>query len=66
MLATLQFGNINRGFDLPQGARRSVRSPRVLTFLPPRSRVRCDPQCRTAQNSSPMPTVQPRMLGPNR
>ena len=54
MPATLQFGNINRGFDLP------------LTFLPPRSRGRCEPQCRTAQNSSPMPTVQPRMLGPNR
>ena len=27
MLATLQFGNINRGFDLPHEARRSVRSP---------------------------------------
>jgi len=65
MLATLQLGNINRGFDLPREVK-AVRQVAVSSHLSRREVGTVRNAVHAGQNSSPMPTVQPRMLGPNR
>jgi len=66
MLATLQPGDISRGSDLLHDGN-AVRRVVVSSHFSHREvGDGANPPCRTGQNSSPMPTVQPRMLGPNR